>query len=527
MISLPLIYYLYFKEPAIILVPDNAEYESFINELSDELPGMSIAGSINQPFIPAKGTLLNIQGEQLQVYEFSNESTANDFSSSVSSNGAVIGSTSVNWAAQPHLFNKSNLVIVYLGNDTLILSTLYSILGSQFAGEFDKNYCAPESRLVDACIELFQPVCGYYLNGSSKTYPNNCFACIDEEVIYYLEGECAPTPNQTVTPPQRAGEDLGVSLDGAGDLSEAIGELLTITEEKIINLAVDEQDAYFYTCSYAGLVGGYESEALRVYSVSMTDKNLTRLLEHNVSLCDDHSLLIDNTSLYLISGESGFNEVFKINKLNASINKLLTTTNVITDLRIDETSIYYLENGSEIKSVSKNGGSPETIISLEESFIEAFNIDLGNIYYAYSNGEEGLNQTLISTFNPVSAGSVAGTELIAVNGEVFQIKGSIIYRGDEQLIKSGEHDYFRDIKYHKGIYYTADPGPLTSGGVYYYNLTTSDGGVMFSSTAPSYRTAPRIAFNNDYLYYADSKYVSNPNSSNYNKTFYYIAFKSV
>jgi hypothetical protein len=48
--------------------------------------------------------------------------------------------------------------------------------------------CTDESRNVDACIAIYQPVCGKPIN---QTFSNSCFACINENVIYYTEGECS------------------------------------------------------------------------------------------------------------------------------------------------------------------------------------------------------------------------------------------------------------------------------------------------------------------------------------------------
>ncbi len=50
-----------------------------------------------------------------------------------------------------------------------------------------KFYCKPEQRKAEACIEIYQPVCGYPLN---ETFSNSCFACMDEQVEYHIQGEC-------------------------------------------------------------------------------------------------------------------------------------------------------------------------------------------------------------------------------------------------------------------------------------------------------------------------------------------------
>jgi len=53
--------------------------------------------------------------------------------------------------------------------------------------EYIGTHCTEESRNVKVCIEIYQPVCG---NPVQKTYSNSCFACIDEQVMAYIEGEC-------------------------------------------------------------------------------------------------------------------------------------------------------------------------------------------------------------------------------------------------------------------------------------------------------------------------------------------------
>ncbi len=60
-----------------------------------------------------------------------------------------------------------------------------------------KIYCMPEQRNADVCIEIYEPVCGYFSEESGcedsscrKEYSNSCFACNDERVIYYEKGMC-------------------------------------------------------------------------------------------------------------------------------------------------------------------------------------------------------------------------------------------------------------------------------------------------------------------------------------------------
>jgi hypothetical protein len=59
------------------------------------------------------------------------------------------------------------------------------------------TYCSDESKMVDACIEIYQPVCGWsgpeiqcLKYPCASIYSNSCFACMDENVEYYTEGDC-------------------------------------------------------------------------------------------------------------------------------------------------------------------------------------------------------------------------------------------------------------------------------------------------------------------------------------------------
>ena len=62
----------------------------------------------------------------------------------------------------------------------------------------EKVFCEPDQRGVEACIALFDPVCGYYDGEKiqcikapcAQTYSNSCVACADDKVLYYEAGEC-------------------------------------------------------------------------------------------------------------------------------------------------------------------------------------------------------------------------------------------------------------------------------------------------------------------------------------------------
>jgi len=51
--------------------------------------------------------------------------------------------------------------------------------------EWTRQTC-PEER-GEVCITIYEPVCGL---PTKKQYSNSCFACLDNEVKQYIDGQC-------------------------------------------------------------------------------------------------------------------------------------------------------------------------------------------------------------------------------------------------------------------------------------------------------------------------------------------------
>jgi putative hemolysin len=61
----------------------------------------------------------------------------------------------------------------------------------------EKIYCTPESKQAQMCTMEYMPVCGYFYNTiqcikapCAITASNKCMACANENVEFYVEGEC-------------------------------------------------------------------------------------------------------------------------------------------------------------------------------------------------------------------------------------------------------------------------------------------------------------------------------------------------
>lgn len=60
--------------------------------------------------------------------------------------------------------------------------------------------CKESERNVDACIQVYKPVCGWTKDprqcssqSCRESYANSCFACKDSKILLFTDGSCPGT----------------------------------------------------------------------------------------------------------------------------------------------------------------------------------------------------------------------------------------------------------------------------------------------------------------------------------------------
>ena len=106
----------------------------FLQELREKGAEAESGESIEQPFFSVIGDTVQLNGENLQVFEYDSAETMESDAVLVDADGGSIGTSMVSWMATPHFFKKGRILVLYVGDNTETLGLLESVLGAQFAG---------------------------------------------------------------------------------------------------------------------------------------------------------------------------------------------------------------------------------------------------------------------------------------------------------------------------------------------------------------------------------------------------------
>ncbi len=91
-------------------------------------------GEVDQPFFPVTGKMLQVHGEDVQVFEFAAAAVADAQAARISPTGGTVGTTNVHWIGSPHFYKAGKLLVLYVGDNDKVLQALAAALGRQFAG---------------------------------------------------------------------------------------------------------------------------------------------------------------------------------------------------------------------------------------------------------------------------------------------------------------------------------------------------------------------------------------------------------
>jgi hypothetical protein len=110
------------------------DYAGLIKSLRAAGAPVERRGGVEQPFFSVDGKMVEVHGEDVQVFEYSDAAAAEAEAALVSSSGSTVGTTKIQWVGPPHFFRKGRLIALYVGDNGRVLKALEAVLGPQFAG---------------------------------------------------------------------------------------------------------------------------------------------------------------------------------------------------------------------------------------------------------------------------------------------------------------------------------------------------------------------------------------------------------
>ena len=111
---------------------------SFARYVSNAGVPVYLRGVVSQPFFAVDGHVVDIAGESVQVYEYTDSDEARAAAGSVAEDGSQVAAgddlTFIDWISTPHFYQRDRLIVVYVGEHDDVLNVLDGTLGDPFAG---------------------------------------------------------------------------------------------------------------------------------------------------------------------------------------------------------------------------------------------------------------------------------------------------------------------------------------------------------------------------------------------------------
>jgi hypothetical protein len=90
--------------------------------------------SITQDFFSPEGSIIKVNGADVQVFEYESAEAMENEASQVAPDGGSVGTSMMMWMDTPHFYKAGHILVLYIGSDQTILDLLEKAIGPQFAG---------------------------------------------------------------------------------------------------------------------------------------------------------------------------------------------------------------------------------------------------------------------------------------------------------------------------------------------------------------------------------------------------------
>lgn len=96
---------------------------------------VEVTDTVYQDFFSPEGSLMQVDGMDIQVFEYETAEAMESEALQVASDGSSVGTSMMMWMDAPHFFKSGRIIVLYVGSDENTLTLLKKTIGSQFAGQ--------------------------------------------------------------------------------------------------------------------------------------------------------------------------------------------------------------------------------------------------------------------------------------------------------------------------------------------------------------------------------------------------------
>ena len=87
----------------------------------------------SNPFFATNAQLVIVNDRTVSVFEYTSVAAAEADAAKVSPDGSAVGNTMVTWVGTPHFYKTGALIVIYAGNEDVVLQPLEQVVGKPFA----------------------------------------------------------------------------------------------------------------------------------------------------------------------------------------------------------------------------------------------------------------------------------------------------------------------------------------------------------------------------------------------------------
>ena len=121
--------------PDVTAEPDSVQDKTaLVDSLQNAGATVEEGNPLSQPFFTPEGSILKVNGADVQVFEYESMESMEEESSQVMPDGGSIGRSMIAWMDTPHFYKAGRIIVLYVGSDEAVLGLLEKVLGPQFAG---------------------------------------------------------------------------------------------------------------------------------------------------------------------------------------------------------------------------------------------------------------------------------------------------------------------------------------------------------------------------------------------------------